>query len=446
MKLPTTPPDTRALLQQLADDPERFVRVMTTSVATPSGYPHWDKLRHKQAPEGLTTQEWWLRIKTARLQNERLLPSLRDREGKPFWFVMPDEVLELNDEITRASSGQIVVSDLVTNDETRARYVISSLMEEAITSSQLEGAVTTRVEAKLMLRSGREPRNTSERMIVNNYRAMQYISAHRGDPLTPEMVKRIHEIVTDATLDDPDAAGELQAPDETRVAIVDVRDGQVVHQPPDASTLSERLARLCEFANGADQGKYLPPVLRAIAVHFMVGYDHYFADGNGRTARALFYWSMLHEGFWLAEFLTVSTILRQAPAQYSRSFQLTETDGGDLTYFFLHHLRVIRRAIQELAVHLERKMGEMKAMQHRLREQPGEFNHRQIALLDHALRNPGFAYSAASHASSHGVTEQTARNDLSSLEARGYLRRGKQGRQFTWTAATGLSRLLGPAR
>lgn len=446
MRLPATPPDTEALLQQLTSDPERFVHVMTTPVAAASGYPHWDTLRRKPAPEGLTPQEWWLRVKTTRLENARLLPSLLDKEGRPFWFVIPDEVLELNDEITRAGSGQIVVSDLVANDETRNRYVISSLMEEAITSSQLEGAVTTRVEAKLMLRSRREPRNTSERMIVNNYRAMQYILAHHRDPLTPQMVKRIHAIVTDATLDDPDAAGQLQTLEEQRVAVVDVRDGQVVHQPPDASTLSERLARLCEFANGTDQGTYLPPALRAIAMHFMVGYDHYFADGNGRTARALFYWSMLHEGFWLAEFLTVSTILRQAPARYSRSFQLTETDDGDLTYFFLYHLRVIRRAIDELAVHLERKMGEMRAMQQRLREQPGEFNHRQIALLDHALRNPGFAYSAVSHASSHGVTEQTARNDLSDLEARGYLQRGKQGRQFTWSATPDPSTLLRPAR
>ena len=68
------------------------------------------------------------------------------------------------------------------------------------------------------------------------------------------------------------------------------------------------------------------PVLRATlpAIHFMVGYDHYFEDGNGRTARAFFYWSMLRQGYWLAEFLSISRVLRAAPARYARSFLLTE--------------------------------------------------------------------------------------------------------------------------
>ena len=54
----------------------------------------------------------------------------------------------------------------------RERYVISSLIEEAITSSQLEGAMTTREVAKDLLRSGRKPRTKDERMILNNYRGM----------------------------------------------------------------------------------------------------------------------------------------------------------------------------------------------------------------------------------------------------------------------------------
>ena len=438
MKLPARPPEYRSLLREVAQDPDRLMHVMTSDIAPPTGYPHWDELRRKSTPEGLTPREWWLRIKSARLNGSRQLPLLLDVNGQPFWFTLTDDLLQLHERIVGGTSGHVLVSELVTNADTKDRYIISSLMEEAITSSQLEGAVTTRVEAKDMLRSGREPRTKSEQMIVNNYRAMQFIREHINEPLTPELVKRIHAIVTDATLDDPDAAGRLQAPDDKRVAVVDVRDGEVTHQPPDAATLPERLERLCEFANGADQGTYLPATLRAIAIHFMVGYDHYFADGNGRTARALFYWSMLREGFWLAEFLTVSTILRQAPAQYSRSFLLTETDDGDLTYFFGYHVKVIVRAIEDLIAHLEHSMIEMRDLQHRLRAVPREFNHRQIALLDHALRNPGFAYSATSHSTSHGVTEQTARNDLGDLQQRGYLVRGKQGRQHVWSPAPDL--------
>lgn len=59
-------------------------------------------------------------------------------------------------------------------------------------------------------------------------------------------------------------------------------------------------------------------------MHFMLSYDHPFVDGNGRTARILFYWSMLSQDYWLAEFLPISRLLKMAPSQYARSFIYTE--------------------------------------------------------------------------------------------------------------------------
>ena len=84
--------------------------------------------------------------------------------------------------------------------------------------------------------------------------------------------------------------------------------------------------------------------IRAIILHFWLAYGHPFVDGNGRTARALFYWAMLHEGYWLFEFISISNILRKAPAQYGLSFLYSETDDNDLTYFIVAQTKVIRRA------------------------------------------------------------------------------------------------------
>ena len=56
----------------------------------------------------------------------------------------------------------------MTNPETRDSYLVRSLLEESITSSQLEGAATTREIAKEMIRNGRQPRDRGERMIFNN--------------------------------------------------------------------------------------------------------------------------------------------------------------------------------------------------------------------------------------------------------------------------------------
>src|SRR5690606_27707757 len=160
--------------------------------------------------------------------------------------------------------------------------------EEAITSSQLEGASTSRKVAREMIRSGRSPRNRSEKMILNNFHAMQRIGELRHEKLTIDLILEIHRIVTDGTLDNPDAAGRFQLPGEDRVAVWD-EEGELLHSPPPAEQLPERLQRVCDFANGQVGTGYLPGVLRALTVHFMIrGYDHPFEDGNGRTARALF--------------------------------------------------------------------------------------------------------------------------------------------------------------
>ena len=162
-------------------------------------YRHWDELRHLPPPEGLTLEEWWTGLKFARSQTGREIP-LQDRDGEPFSFSTPDLVLKRLHEIDRDASGRIELPEAIANPQTKDRYVQSSLIEEAVTSSQLEGAVATREQAKEMIRSGRRPVDRSERMILNNYNAMQLIGQFKDQPLSPEIVYRIHQRITRETL------------------------------------------------------------------------------------------------------------------------------------------------------------------------------------------------------------------------------------------------------
>lgn len=440
MKVPAPPPTLGQLAKTIA--PDRIVKLLTGGESAMTGdYLAWDTLRFKSPPGDLSVEEWWWSTRVLRRSVERKIPELLDKEGNPFSYTLPDALLRLNDVVTRGASGQISVSEQVTDSSTRDRYIISSLIEEAITSSQLEGAATSRRVAKEMIRSGRKPKDTSERMIFNNYMAMRRIVEIRDRDFTPDLICEVHRIVTEGTLENPDAAGVVQHSESDRIAVWGDGD-QLLHRPPPASELNDRLSRLCDFANGQDSGAYLPPALRAIAVHFMMGYDHYFEDGNGRTGRALFYWSMLREGFWLTEFLTISKILKLAPSKYARSFLLTEQDDGDLTHFFLYHLNVIDRAIAELHRYLAKKADELRDVQVRIRATPGEFNYRQLAVLEHAVKNAGASYSAESHARSHNVSEQSARNDLGGLENRGLLTRIRRGRKFEWLPDSDLASRL----
>lgn len=439
MKIPAPPPD-QGPAERLGELLERALTagVAPWSASSQREYRPWDTFRFQTPPEGFTADQWWHVVRMARRSSARAIPALKDKDGHPFSFNLPDGVLEACDAVAREASGQIQVSELVTDPDTRDRYVVNSLIEEAITSSQLEGAATSRRDAKDMIRAGRAPRDHSEGMILNNYRAMLRVRELSEHPLTPDMVLELHRIVTDGTLENPEYAGKLQDRQSERVSVWGDGD-QLLHSPPAVNELPERLEALCSFANAEGDGLYMPPVLRALTIHFMIGYDHYFEDGNGRTARALFYWSMLREGYWLTEYLSISRILRQAPTQYARSFLMTEDDRGDLTHFYIYHLGVLRRAIAQLHEYLGQKAREVREVQARLRGMPNEFNHRQLAVLEHASRNPQAIYTARSHGGSHRVTIETARQDLQALEARGLLRRFKMGKQFAWSPVEGLA-------
>jgi Fic family protein len=281
-----------------------------------------------------------------------------------------------------------------------------------------------------MIRTGRPPRDTDEQMILNNYVTMQRITKLKGESLTPEMVFEIHKLVTEKTLpDNPTAAGRFRLADERR--FVGNEDGAIFHDPPPAAELEERLNAMCEFANEKTPDFFIHPVIRAIILHFWLAYDHPFWDGNGRTARALYYWAMLHRGYWLFEFISISTILRKAPIKYGRSFLYTETDENDLTYFIVAQTRVIQQAVDELRAYIDRKSLEMREFESQIRALD-LFNHRQVDLIRHAMKHPYSHYAIESHRVSHNIVYQTARTDLLELESRGVIEKRMIGRKMVF--------------
>ena len=344
--------------------------VLTQLAAATQGdrYLHWDELRHRPPPQGLSHEQWWLAEKLARRGTSTPLPLLSS-DGGPFWLCQPPMLLKGLHEIDMKAGASVMAPEAVTTPSTRDRYLLSSLMEEAITSSQMEGAATTRDVAKAMIRSRRAPRDRSEQMILNNYRTMQRIRELKDQPLTPQLVLDLHRLVSQDTLDDPADAGRLRPPGKE--VVVDDAYGTVFHVPPPAGELEQRLELLCRFANGETPAVFLHPVVRAITLHFWLAYDHPFCDGNGRTARALFYWAMLHQGYWLFEFISISSVINKARGQYERSFLLSESDDNDLTYFLLAQVKVIQQAITNLHAYLERKAGEVGALQRRLEGMDG---------------------------------------------------------------------------
>lgn len=448
MKIPRTPPSQARIVTIASRLVPKHLLLLTT--LDDDRYLHWDDLRRRSPPSDLSTEQWWALLKLRRLGHQRPLP-LTDLADTQFTWSPTDKVMELVHFVDLWAGGLIGLAEpaagiagsaasVIANRETQGQYLMSSLINEATTSSQLEGASTTREVAQDMLVSKRKPRDQSERMILNNFLTMQRVGELRSEPLTPALVFELHRLVTSDTLADADAAGRFRRADED--IVISDNDDQVLHRPPPADTLAKRLAQLCDFANGKSPNGFMHPAIRAITLHFWLAYDHPFVDGNGRTARALFYWSMLRSGYWLFEYVSISEVILRAPAKYGRAFLLTETDHNDLTYFVLHQLDVIREALETLKRFITKKTDDVRALDATLKGSVDRFNHRQRELLGHALRHPTQVYTIAGHQARQAVVYQTARTDLLSLAEAGLLTKGESGNKLVFRPTPDLARRL----
>lgn len=438
MKIPVTPPDFIKIIKEKHD---LFSKSFNASITDEKGrYLHWDKLRHLAPPSDFTSEEWWAVIRFKRQNLFTKLP-LFDKTGETFKFCTPDAVNRDLHWLDMSAAGTISANQPVTNQGMQKTYLIKSLVEEAINSSQLEGASTTRHVAKEMIRQGRDPKDKSEQMILNNYHAMQFIRDFKEDELTPSFLFELHRILTEKTLDVSDKAGVFRSEND-KVYVTDRTSSTVLHSPPHAPELNKRIETLCSFANETYSSTFIHPVIRAIILHFMLAYEHPFVDGNGRTARALFYWSMISQGYWLSEFISISRIIKLAPVQYGRAFLYTETDDNDVTYFIIHQLEVIRKAIQDLYTYLEKKTKDIEDAQETLQKAKhigGKLNFRQLAILRHALKHPRFIYNINEHRNSHGISYETARKDLLYMSDKlNLLNKLKEGRNFIFISPSDL--------
>ncbi len=315
MHIPQTPPN---VWSSITPDAQWLRRLRDADVVdfvrrSNDGYIHWDKLRfYKSLPENFDAAAAWAAITMSRFSQYQQLPvQFANKDSRVVYWIPPQQLQWLH-EIDQQAGGSLGSSSIHVgaNDSDKDKYLINALMEEAIASSQLEGAVTTRKLAKQMLREGRQPRSKAERMIFNNYRAIQKIRECRQDRLTPELIKELHSILTTDTLNLADIGKFRQA--EDNVVVEDSYSDDTLHYPPPAESVEERIQELCQFANQKSK-PFVHPVIKAIVLHFAIGYVHPFVDGNGRAARAMFYWYMLREGYWLFEFLPISRLFFRAP-------------------------------------------------------------------------------------------------------------------------------------
>ncbi len=375
-------------------------------------YYYWDKVKYQPIPDWLTHKEVWSIVKVRRLST----PFVINFGKYKFIWNSNSRIQGLLHFLDLNIGGTLESSAIISKGD-KNRYLISSIMEEAIASSQIEGAVTTRKQAKEMLRKNIKPKNKSEQMIVNNYVTIQKILEFKEEPLDKEKLLNIHSLVSSKTMSNEAEEGAFRVDDGIKV--IDTSDGTIVHNPPSYLEFGELLNDLYKFFNEDDPRLFIHPVLKACIIHFIIGFIHPFTDGNGRTARALFYWYLLKKQYWLVEYLSISRLILKSKAQYARAFQYTEIDNNDLTYFMSYNLRTMKLAFDELRAYIQRKNEEKKQLSSFLGMDG--INYRQALIMEWLYHEPDLLLTVVETEKRLGVSNVSARSDLNELVRKGYL-------------------------
>ena len=376
-------------------------------------YLYWDKVKYKIKNKGKVSRKlWWTAIKLGRMIHAKHI-----KFGKyNFTFNLTDFIQKGLHEFDLNIGGQLGTKTIIPKGD-KKRYLISSIMEEAIASSQIEGAVTTRRKAKEMLRKRNKPRNKSEQMIVNNYLTIRHIVDIQNEPLNVERLFEIHRLITSRTLTDPSTEGTYRNNNE--VDVIDAIDGEIVHSPPDYIEIPDLMDELFSFFNDTNDDQFIHPIIKGCIIHFMIGFFHPFVDGNGRTARTLFYWYLLRSGYWLTEYLSISRLIVKSKAQYALSFIHSEIDDNDLTYFINYKLKTMNLAFESLREYIERKINEKKIFIHFQRIKG--INERQATIIKWIYEDPDILITVKEVEIRLNVSNQTGRNDLLDLVEKNYL-------------------------
>ena len=387
-------------------------------------YVHWDELRRKKIPDDRNPEEIWLLMKFLRSGDQKKI-----KFGKrTFAYTMPSEIqkkLHLLDKMTAGNLGTGIES---ISGEEKDRFIVSSLMEEAIASSQMEGAATTRRIAKQILRTGRKPKDHSEQMIVNNYRTMNKIVEMKAKTITTEDLLEIHKEITQHTMEN-NKEGRFRDNDE--VVVGDPIDrGKIYYTPPGYKEIPHLMKEFCKFASN-DEDEFIHPVIKAIILHFLTGFVHPFSDGSGRTARSIFHWYLLSRGYWLFEFMSVSREILHSKKKYELAYLYTEKDENDLTYFINYNLTAIEKALDRTDKYIKRKKKELIEAT-KLVQGTTDINQRQAEILRQFFKNPEKDFVISEIKNSYKTAYDTARNDMLRLEELGYIRKTKIRKKYVF--------------
>jgi Fic family protein len=382
---------------------------------TQERYTPLDDIKYRLEKLGISKSNWpEVKLKIQACRKMGSIPFFLTSIDKKFWYFPSDSI---NKKIHKVESlGNRLFDKIETHSSFKREFLTNAAVEEAITSAIYEGANSTRSKAKALIASGEKPKSKDEWMLINNYFAMKWIKENSTLSVSKSLVLKIHEIVSKNTLEGDDAnfCGKL-------------RDDAVYvgsHQGVTHSKLEDVLDEAINLVTG--HPRFLHSLVKGIILHYFVAYIHPFFDGNGRTARTLFYFKAIKNDLKFVELLSVSANLKEHGKKYEKSFDLVKEHEFDMTFFIDFCLDSLMIALDKV----EQKVNYLINIS--LLIEIDGINSNQVSLLQRMALNKYRATSIEGYAEDIGKSREISRRDLKSLLEKGYLKEEKKGKKFIY--------------
>jgi Fic family protein len=203
-------------------------------------------------------------------------------------------------------------------------------------STAIEGNPLT-LEQVRALEEGRELSAVEARPkceVLNYFAGLRYVEKRaKKKTIRHEDIFELHRLLADKVMDQGEAG---------RYRMIAVRVG--MHFPPPAADVSPHMFELLEWWNR--KSAELSPVLSSAILHYQFEWIHPFADGNGRTGRALALWELYRRGFDSHHIFSVDEYYWQDRPAYYKALDDVRRSGADLTGWLEYCAEGLRQTLE----------------------------------------------------------------------------------------------------
>lgn len=388
---------------------------------TQESYKTLDEIKYRLNQVGQPPSEWSeISKKILRYRKTAAVPLFIKSIDTKFWFFQADCILKKAHEIEKL--GLALYEKINTESAFAKEFKLDSTIEEAITSAIYEGASSTRAKAQELIATQTPPKSKDEWMLVNNYQALLWIKENHSTAMTIDLINQVHAIVTKNTLagDDINYSGKHR---DDRVYVYSPTQ-ELKHEGVEHQKLIPALMEAIDLIT--KNQRYFPALLKGILSHYFISYIHPYFDGNGRTARTMFYYKAIKNELPFVELLSVSAYLKNHGKQYEKSFEKVVENDFDITYFIDFNLDALWEALKKVDSKVKFLLT-INTLEKKL-----NLSVHQIGLLQKLALHRFRTYDIEAYAKSIDKSREIARQELRQLADLGLLKEMKQGKKFVY--------------